>query len=210
MLTYPDNSDDFEDLLGDVGLDGTAAGNSGPLVNDSDLTAPEAPEAPEVEDPASEAIPGLATESEMAQLLGITANRVRTLARDGMLHRPVRGRYDVRASLKTYIGDLRNKASRLGYAGGKHLGKSDLEAEKLRLARQQADKIEIQNAAARGELVKASDVERAWASALRDVRAAMLAVPSRCGATLPHLTAHDIAEIDREIRAALEGLADGN
>ena len=210
MLTYPDNSDDFEDLLGDVGLDGTAAGNSGPLVNDSDLTAPEAPEAPEVEDPASEAIPGLATESEMAQLLGITANRVRTLARDGMLHRPVRGRYDVRASLKTYIGDLRNKASRLGYAGGKHLGKSDLEAEKLRLARQQADKIEIQNAAARGELVKASDVERAWASALRDVRAAMLAVPSRCGATLPHLTAHDIAELDREIRNALEGLADGN
>ena len=210
MLTYPDNSDDFEDLLGDVGLDGTAAGNSGPLVNDSDLTAPEAPEAPEVEDPASEAIPGLATESEMAQLLGITANRVRTLARDGMLHRPVRGRYDVRASLKTYIGDLRDKASRLGYAGGKHLGKSDLEAEKLRLARQQADKIEIQNAAARGELVKASDVERAWASALRDVRAAMLAVPSRCGATLPHLTAHDIAELDREIRNALEGLADGN
>ena len=210
MLTYPDNSDDFEDLLGDVGLDGTAAGNSGPLVNDSDLTAPEAPEAPEVEDPASEAIPGLATESEMARLLGITANRVRTLARDGMLHRPVRGRYDVRASLKTYIGDLRDKASRLGYAGGKHLGKSDLEAEKLRLARQQADKIEIQNAAARGELVKASDVERAWASALRDVRAAMLAVPSRCGATLPHLTAHDIAELDREIRNALEGLADGN
>ena len=207
MLTYPDNSDDFEDLLGDVGLDGTAAGNSGPLVNDSDLTAPEAPEA---EDPASEAIPGLATESEMARLLGITANRVRTLARDGMLHRPVRGRYDVRASLKTYIGDLRDKASRLGYAGGKHLGKSDLEAEKLRLARQQADKIEIQNAAARGELVKASDVERAWASALRDVRAAMLAVPSRCGATLPHLTAHDIAELDREIRNALEGLADGN
>ena len=42
------------------------------------------------------------------------------------------------------------------------------------------------------------------------VRAAMLAVPSRCGATLPHLTAHDIAELDREIRNALEGLADGN
>lgn len=205
MLTYQD--DDLEDLLADVGLDGTAAGDSGPLVNDSDLPAPEAPE---TDDAPSEAIPELATESEMARLLGITANRVRTLARDGILHRPVRGRYDVRVSLKTYIGDLRDKASRLGYAGGKQLGKSDLEAEKLRLARQQADKIEIQNAAARGELVKATDVERAWAAVLRDVRAAMLAVPSRCGATLPHLTAHDIAEIDREIRNALEGLADGN
>jgi len=59
-------------------------------------------------------------------------------------------------------------------------------------------------------LVKSSEVERAWAAVLRDVRAAMLAVPSRCGATLPHLTAHDIAELDREIRNALEGLADGN
>ncbi|BBU54069.1 hypothetical protein KU6B_03340 [Mameliella alba] len=185
MLTYQD--DDFEDLLGDVAHDADAPS-----------------------DAETDTIPALATESEMAQLLGITANRVRTLARDGMLHRPVRGRYDVRASLKIYIGDLRDKASRLGYAGGKHPGKSDLEAEKLRLARQQADKIEIQNAAARSELVKATDVERAWASVLRDVRAAMLAVPSRCGATLPHLTAHDVAEIDREIRAALEGLADGN
>lgn len=205
MLTYRD--DDFEDLLGDLELGGAAAGNSGSLVNDPGLPASKATE---TEDPPSEAIPGLVTESEMAQLLGITANRVRTLARDGILHRPVRGRYDVRASLKTYIGDLRDKASRLGYAGGKHLGKSDLEAEKLRLARQQADKIEIQNAAARGELVKSSEVERAWAAVLRDVRAAMLAVPSRCGATLPHLTAHDVAEIDRETRNALEGLADGN
>lgn len=185
MLTYQD--DDFEDLLGDVA---------------QDVDAPS--------DAETDTIPALATESEMAQLLGITTSRVRTLARDGMLHRAVRGRFDVRKSLQTYVGDLRDKASRLGYAGGKHLGKSDLEAEKLRLAKEQADKIEIQNAAARGELVKSSEVERAWAAVLRDVRAAMLAVPSRCGATLPHLTAHDIAEIDREIRNALEGVSDGN
>ena len=179
--------DDFEDLLGDTS---------------QETTAPE--------DATSDAIPALATETEMAQLLGVTSNRVRTLARDGMLHRPVRGRYDVRASLKTYIGNLRDKASRMGPGAKSTPATSELNAEKLRLARQQADKIEIQNAAARGELVKATEVERAWASVLRDVRAAMLAVPSRCGATLPHLTAHDIAEIDRETRNALEGLADGN
>ena len=146
----------------------------------------------------------------MATLVGLTANRVRTLARDGMIVRSGRGRYDVRASLLTYIGDLRDKASRMGPGGKATPATAELNAEKLRLAKQQADKIELQNAAARGELVKATDAERAWAAVLREVRAAMLAVPSRCGATLPHLTAHDIAEIDRETREALEGLADGN
>ena len=38
---------------------------------------------------------------------------------------------------------------------------------------------------------------------LRMVLAGMLAVPSRCAARLPHLTPHDLAEIDAEIRAAL-------
>jgi phage terminase Nu1 subunit (DNA packaging protein) len=37
---------------------------------------------------------------------------------------------------------------------------------------------------------------------LRTVRAGML-VPSRVAARLPHLSKHDVAEIDQEIRAAL-------
>jgi phage terminase Nu1 subunit (DNA packaging protein) len=35
------------------------------------------------------------------------------------------------------------------------------------------------------------------------VRAGMLAVPSRCAQRLPHLSAHDVAEIDREVRDVL-------
>jgi len=42
------------------------------------------------------------------------------------------------------------------------------------------------------------------------VRAALLAVPSRVGTRLPSLTAHDVAEIAVEIRAALSTLADGD
>jgi phage terminase Nu1 subunit (DNA packaging protein) len=34
---------------------------------------------------------------------------------------------------------------------------------------------------------------------LRTVRAGVLAVPSRCAKPLPHLTAHDVTEIDCEI-----------
>jgi phage terminase Nu1 subunit (DNA packaging protein) len=58
--------------------------------------------------------------------------------------------------------------------------------------------------------VSGEAVAREWQSVLRDVRAAVLAVPSRYGATMPHLGPNDIAALDREIRGALEGLADGS
>jgi phage terminase Nu1 subunit (DNA packaging protein) len=45
---------------------------------------------------------------------------------------------------------------------------------------------------------------------LRGLRARLLAVPSRLRASLPHLSASDVALIDREIRNTLEGLAHGD
>jgi phage terminase Nu1 subunit (DNA packaging protein) len=44
---------------------------------------------------------------------------------------------------------------------------------------------------------------------LRTVRAGMLAVPSRVSQRLPHLSAHDVSEIDAEIRAALTEIGEG-
>lgn len=80
-------------------------------------------------------------------------------------------------------------------------------AETRALKREQRVKLEIANAKARGELLPTAEVEKEWASILRDVRAAMLALPSRLQQKLPHLTAHDVATIDREIRDALAELA---
>jgi phage terminase Nu1 subunit (DNA packaging protein) len=37
----------------------------------------------------------------------------------------------------------------------------------------------------------------------RTVRAGMLAVPTRAALRLPHLAAHDVAEIDHEVRDVL-------
>lgn len=72
-----------------------------------------------------------------------------------------------------------------------------------RLAAAQADLAELKPAQMRGELVEAKAVEAEWSSVLRTIRAGMLAVPSRVAARLPHLTRHDLAEVDREIRQAL-------
>jgi phage terminase Nu1 subunit (DNA packaging protein) len=72
-----------------------------------------------------------------------------------------------------------------------------------RLASAQATLVELKTAKLHGELLDAAEVERTWGGVLRTVRASMLAVPSRIGARLPHLTPVDIDEIDREVRAAL-------
>src|SRR5262249_28593970 len=60
----------------------------------------------------------------------------------------------------------------------------------------------------RGELLDAGAVEREWHDVLRQVRAGVLAVVSRVRAQLPHLSAHDVEVLDRELRSALTSLAD--
>jgi phage terminase Nu1 subunit (DNA packaging protein) len=51
------------------------------------------------------------------------------------------------------------------------------------------------------------EVEADWSATLRNVRAGMLAVPSRAAQRLPHLLAHDVSEIDAEIRMVLAAMA---
>jgi phage terminase Nu1 subunit (DNA packaging protein) len=60
----------------------------------------------------------------------------------------------------------------------------------------------------RGSLLESDAVLKEWSSILGGIRARLLAVPSRAGQRLPHLGAHDVAEIDAEVRAALAELGE--
>lgn len=141
------------------------------------------------------------TATVLADWLGLTVNRVHALGRDGVLPRTTGKRYRLRPAILAYCDHARSLAK------GKQVD-ADLAAEKLRLAKANAEKAETTNAKARGELIPAVEVEREWASVLRGVRAAVLALPSRVAQRLGHLTPHDIAAIDREMRDALEELSD--
>jgi phage terminase Nu1 subunit (DNA packaging protein) len=81
--------------------------------------------------------------------------------------------------------------------------------QRARLASAQADLAELKAAEKRGAMLDAAEVEWIWGGVLRTVRASMLAVPSRIGARLPHLTVLDIDEIDRKVRDALTEVAEG-
>ena len=77
-----------------------------------------------------------------------------------------------------------------------------LAAEKERLAREQADAMEIKNGQARGELVPAAEVAATWAAILTDLRAALLAVPARLDCDVATRVA-----VDRELRDSLDRIA---
>ena len=158
-----------------------------------------------IDDLEPRSIPGVMNAEALSRLLGVSE----TTARGVGVKLPGKGRWDVAATLRVYLDRLREHAGRAGRPAAS--GDTEaLRAEKLRLTRAQADKEETRVKREAGELVEVESVTREWSNLLRDMRNAMLAVPSRCGAGLPHLTATDIATIDREIRKALEGLTNGN
>jgi phage terminase Nu1 subunit (DNA packaging protein) len=129
----------------------------------------------------------------------MSSKGVRKLADGDTFVRAGPSLFDLKASVTKYVGRLRLARPR---GGARNLNAAAI-AERARLAKVQAVKVEIANKLKLGALVEASVVETEWSGVLRTVRAGMLAVPSRVAARLPHLTPFDVAEIDAEVRAAL-------
>ena len=148
-------------------------------------------------------LPGVVSAAELGQWLNLAAPRISALAREGRIPRRDDGRFDLQAAIRGYVESLRLKTT-----GSALASNPELNAEKIRLARANAEKVEAANARARGDLAALSDVERQWAGILRDVRAALLALPSRAAARLGHLTPHDVATLDYEVRAVLNELSE--
>lgn len=137
----------------------------------------------------------------LAGLLGITTRRLGQLHEEGIAVKIDRGLYDAAATIQAM----------LAHASGKAAGASvelDLDRERARLAKEQADAQELKNAVTRGELLMAADVERTWTDACRQLRSAMLAVTGRVRAATT-IEAADAAVIDREIRDALTAISGG-
>jgi phage terminase Nu1 subunit (DNA packaging protein) len=149
--------------------------------------------------------PGLVAAPVLARWLGVSGKTVYEMAKTGIVVRASRGLYALEASVRGYCEHIRATASQRG-------GEVSLEAmrsERIRMTKAQADALELKTRQLGGKLLDADAVVREWADIVRLSRMAILAVPQRCQNRLPHLTAHDISEIDAELRAALTELAGG-
>lgn len=149
--------------------------------------------------PDPDAADDLVSAADLGEWLGLTANRVNALAREGVLPRRPDNLFPLKAGVRAYADHIRKGA--LGRTAD-----GQLATEKIRLAREQADKLALQNSSARGELLDARDVAQEWRGVITDLRAALLAVPSRVAARLGLDRAATLA-LDREIRDAMEALA---
>lgn len=127
------------------------------------------------------------TQAEIAEHLDISTRRVRELATEwGIDSREVSlGEWRIR-----YLAKLREEAA--GRAG---TGDLDLVAERARLAKVQADRIEMQNAVTRKDLAPAELIEEVLSRA--GARAARLldTIPGELKRRCPQLTADDVATI---------------
>jgi phage terminase Nu1 subunit (DNA packaging protein) len=135
--------------------------------------------------------------TELADYLGLSSKAVAGYATSGVVKRVSPGRFLLRDSVRGYCAHQR------AMAAGRSTPAS---IENVRLKKEQADAIALKNAITRGEYLLAADVRNEWASIIRNARATILAITARLCARLPHLTTHDVSEIDLEVREALTSM----
>lgn len=152
--------------------------------------------------------PGRLRKSAFAKLVKVSPGRVSQMIRDGL---PVEadGRIDVAQGKLWIQGNVSptRSAAQSRQADLPFAATPDAASERLRLVKEQADHAALKNAALRRDLLPAAEVEREWVGIMRQVRAGVLAVPSRLRQVLPHLSTTDVEAISAELRRALEDLA---
>jgi phage terminase Nu1 subunit (DNA packaging protein) len=93
----------------------------------------------------------------LAKLFQLTERRVQQLAKDGIIPKAEKGRYDLAGSVRGYIRYLQERAA--GRLDGSYQETTDLLQERKRLIKAQADKTESEHQKLRGELIPFTLVE---------------------------------------------------
>lgn len=143
--------------------------------------------------------------ADLCALLDISEAALSDLVKRDLAVKRGRNAYDLEQTVHRVVTHLRGIAA--GWGTGDMA--ANLTAERARLAKEQADAQALKNAALRGDLIEADAVAREWADVLRQVRARILAVPSRLRQALD-LSAAAADQIDRELREALTELGNGH
>lgn len=142
----------------------------------------------------------------IAKALNLSTRRVHQLKAEG-LPTVGRGQYELGPCMAWYIRYLQSKLEKLGPNTNPET--PDLLVEKTRLAKEQGDKIALENAIRRGQLVYADEVSRVWADHISSAKSKILVIPSKLGPQLVNIdNANVIAgKLRDELDAALAELA---
>jgi len=140
----------------------------------------------------------LVTQKRFGEIVGISQPAVSDLLTRGVLTDGA----TLGDWLLDYCRNLREQA-----AGRAATGDLDLATERARLAREQADKIAMQNACSRRELTPTVVLEQVLAGAAAKIAGILDAIPGMVRRRVPQLTAGDIDMIAAEVAKARNTVA---
>lgn len=152
----------------------------------------------------SEKAPG-ATAAQLADLYSCSPRQVQLYAKDGIVVRQGRGRFDAAASTRNLVRHLRDQAA--GRAGLDP--DSDTAAAKAERDREQAQFTRTRRLSLEGRLIEVDEVRRVWNAVTVGTRQMVLGIPGRIAAIVPTLSPHDRKQIDTVCRDALKDAALG-
>jgi len=136
----------------------------------------------------------------LAKLFGTQVRRVQELGASGVLPKEGRNEYRLLESVTAFVAYLRERHA---------THPRDLNLEKARLTKAQADRAEIELAKARGELIPANDVAKTWGDLVLAAKARLNAIPTSAAPTVH--AADSTTEVTRilalQIEEALDELA---
>ncbi len=130
--------------------------------------------------------------STIAKLFDITERRVQQLAKDGIIPKPDKGKYELIGSVRGYIKYLQERAY------GKEITHADAHLEKTRLIKIQTDIAEIDLKKLKGKLVAIEDVEHEWSSLVTAFRSRLLSLPNKAAHSVIGVKEHH--KIENKIR----------
>lgn len=114
--------------------------------------------------------------AQVASILNLTPRRIQQLAKDGVLPKPERGRYNLVGCVRGYIAFLQ-KAVDTAKAKSAQPVIVDLQRERARKTAAEAELAELDVAKARGEWVAVSEFRRALQNVLEKEMARLRSLP---------------------------------
>jgi phage terminase Nu1 subunit (DNA packaging protein) len=131
----------------------------------------------------------------IARFLNLTERRVQQLARDGIIPKAEKGKYDLVRCVQQYVRYLQDRAY------GNADAPRDTHHERARLIKAQADKTELEVAALRNQLIPIETIEHDWMQQVSACRMRLLAIPSKSAFQIAALK--QPTEIERFLKAAI-------
>lgn len=133
-----------------------------------------------------------------ARLFNVTERRVQQLAKEGIIPRAGRGKYPLIGTIQGYVKFLQDRAAAHSFEAAP----GDIQAERIRLTRAQADAQELKNAITQKKLVPVEFAAYAVGGSAAQIASIFDTIPMTMKRRHPELEARHIDSITREVSKA--------